>query len=184
MIRKIVIATLALFILANTASAIDSSDWNETTVGYETFKIPPKYSENEFTIRYVNPRIMDLYGYFLEKNEAKKVKVAGHDAVHFTEYDRHDGKNNSKLWFSAGEEFYYIAWRGENITPTIKEVVKSASKSKYSHDEFYSILNDEYQNYKLINSIESQRYDFPTSDSGHHSFVSVGSNGVNFGVMT
>lgn len=200
MIRKIIVFALALFILANTASAIDSSDWNETTVGYESFKIPPKYSQNpysrdfnmyeydydidEFTIRYVNPRIMDLYGYFLERNEAKKVNVAGHDAIHFTEYDRHDGKNNSKLWFSAGEEFYYIAWRGEKITPTIKEVVKSCSKSKYSHDEFYSILNDEYNNYKIVNSIESQRFDYPTSDSGHHSFVSVGSNGVNFGVMT
>ena len=46
MIRKIIIAALALFILVNTASAIDSSDWNETTVGYETFKIPTKYSDN------------------------------------------------------------------------------------------------------------------------------------------
>ena len=92
---------------------------------------------------------MDLYGYFLEKNQVKKVEVAGHDAVHFTSYDRHDEKNNSKLWFSAGEEFYYIAWRGNNITPTIEEVVKSVSPSKYSHDEFFDILNEEYQNYKI-----------------------------------
>jgi hypothetical protein len=126
---------------------------------------------------------MDLYGYFLERQNSEKVIVEGHDAVHFTKYDRNDEANNSKLWFSAGEEFYYIAWRGENITPEIKEVVKSASDSAYSHDEFYEILNDEYQNYKIVNAIESQRYDYPASDSGHHSFVSVGSNGVNFGVM-
>ena len=56
--------------------------------------------------------------------------------------------------------------------------------SKYSHDEFYEILNEEYQNYKIINSIESQRYDYPSSDSGHHSFVSFGSNGFNYGIMT
>ncbi|MBP3792395.1 MAG: hypothetical protein ILA26_10265 [Methanobrevibacter sp.] len=200
MIRKIIVLALALFILMNAVSAIDSTNWTNATVGYETFKIPPQYTENpyshdfnmyeydedidEFTIRYVNPRIVDLYGYFLEKNEMKKVEVAGHDAVHFTSYDRHDGKNNSKLWFSAGEEFYYIAWRGNDITPTIKEIVKSASDSKYSHDEFYSILNEEYQNYKIVNALESQRNDYPTSDSGHHSFVSVGSNGINFGIMS
>ncbi len=199
MIKKIIIISLALFIIINTASAIDSSNWSKATVGYEEFKIPPKYEDpyesnfdmyefdediDEFTIRYVNPRIMDLFGYFLEHNQFKKVKVAGHDAVHFTSYDRHDEKNNSKLWFSAGDEFYYITWRGNKITPTIKEVVKSASKSKYSHEEFYNILNEEYQNYKITDSIESQRYDYPTSDKSHHSFVSVGSNGINFGVMS
>ncbi len=199
MIRKMIILALALFILINAASAIDSSNWTTATVGYEEFKIPPKYENpyesdfdmyefdediDEFTIRYVNPRIMDLYGYFLEKNQAKKVKVAGHDAVHFTSYDRHDGKNNSKLWFSAGEEFYYITFRGSKITPTIKEIVKSASKSKYSHDKFYEILDDEYKNYKIVHAIESQRNDYPRSDNGHHSFVSFGSNGVNFGVMS
>jgi hypothetical protein len=199
MIRKILIAALMLFIVMNAANAVDSSNWSTATVGYEEFKIPPKYEDpyesdfhmyqfdediDEFTIRYVNPAIMDLYGYFLESNQAKKVKVAGHDAVHFTKYDRHDEKNNSKLWFSAGEEFYYITWRGNDITPTVKEVVKSASKSKYSHDEFYDILNEEYQNYKIINAIESQGTDYPSGDDKHHSFVSVGSNGVNFGIMT
>ncbi len=153
---------------------------------YEDFELVYEYDEDidEFTIRYVNPAIMDLYGYFTEKNTVKKVEVSGRDAVHFHTYDRHDEKNNSKLWFSAGEEFYYIAWRGTKITPEIKEVVKSASDSKYTHDEFYDILNDEYQNYKIVHAIENQRNDYPRSDSGHHSFVSVGSNGVNFGVMT
>ena len=199
MIRKILILTLAIFILINTASAIDSSNWSEANVGYEEFKIPPEYENpyesdfdmyefdediDEFTIRYVNPNIMELYGYFIEHNNMKKVKVSGRDAVHFTSYDRHDGKNNSKLWFSAGEEFYYITFRGSKITPTIKEVVKSASKSKYTHDEFYDILNEEFENYKIVHAIESQRYDYPTSDKSHHSFVSFGSNGVNFGVMS
>lgn len=199
MIRKIIILSLALFMLVNAASAVDSSNWSTATVGYEEFKIPPKYENpyesdfdmyefdediDEFTIRYVNPNIMDLYGHFIEHNKMKKVKVAGHDAVHFTSYDRHDEKNNSKLWFSAGEEFYYITFRGTKITPTIKEVVKSTSKSKYTHDEFYSILDEEFKNYKIVHAIESQRYDYPTSDKSHHSFVSFGSNGVNFGVMS
>lgn len=199
MIRKTIFFLLVLFVLMGAVCAIDSSNWTKATVGYEEFKIPPQYQNpydsdfdmyeydediDEFTIRYVNPAIMDLYGYFTEKNTVKKVEVSGHDAVHFHTYDRHDEKNNSKLWFSAGEEFYYIAWRGTKITPEIKEVVKSASDSKYTHDEFYDILNDEYQNYKIVHAIENQRNDYPRSDSGHHSFVSVGSNGVNFGVMT
>ena len=199
MYRKIIFFLIVLFLLINAAGAVDSSNWTTASVGYEEFKIPPKYENpyssdfhmyeydydiDVFTIRYVNPAIMELYGYFLEHNTAKKVNVAGHDAVHFTTYDRHDGKNYSKLWFSAGEEFYYIAWRGTNITPTIEEVVKSASDSNYTHEEFYDILNEEYQNYKIVNAIESQRYDYPTSDSGSHSFVSFGSNGINFGVMT
>ena len=198
MYRKIIIFTIVLFVLIGTASAIDSSNWTTAKVGYEEFKIPPKYENpyqsdfnmyefdydiDEFTIRYVNPRIMSLYGYFLERNTPQKVEVAGHDAIHFTSYDRYDKMNNSKLWFSAGEEFYYIAWRGTNITPTIEEVVKSASPSNFTHEEFYDILNEEYQNYKIVNAIESQRFDYPSSDSGHHSFVSFGSNGVNFGVM-
>ncbi len=199
MIKKLLLILLILTLFVGTASAVDSSNWTTAKVGYEEFKIPPKYENpyssdfhmyefdediDEFTIRYVNPAIMDLYGYFIEHNTAKKVKVAGHDAIHFTTYDRHDEKNNSKLWFSAGEEFYYIAWRGENITPTIKEVVKSVSKSEYNHTEFYNILNEEYQNYKIIHAIESQRYDYPTSDSGSHSFISFGSNGANFGIIT
>ena len=198
MYRKIIVFLIALFMLIGAASAIDSSNWTTAKVGYEEFKIPPKYENpyksdfhmyeydydiDVFTIRYVNPAIMDLYGYFLERNTAKKVNVSGHDAIHFTSYDRQDGTNNSKLWFSAGEEFYYITWIGHNITPTIKEIVKSASDSSYTHDEFYDILNEEYQNYKLVNAIESQRFDYPSSDRGHHSFVSFGSNGVNFGVM-
>ena len=138
---------------------------------------------DEFTIRFVNPNLMSLYGYFLEQQHSKKVNVAGHDAVHFTVYDHYDEKNNSKLWFSAGEEFYYIAWRGNNITPTIEEVVRSASDSIYSHDEFYSILKDEYDNYRIVDAVESQRYDYPTGDSGHHSFVSVGTNGFSVGVI-
>lgn len=199
MIRKILFFLMALAILIGAVNAIDSSNWTTATVGYEEFKIPPQYENpyqsdfhmyefdediDVFTIRYVNPAIMDLYGYFIEHNQAKKVKVAGHDAVHFTTYDKHDEKNNSKLWFSSGEEFYYIAWRGNKITPAIKEIVKSSSDSKFSHKEFYDILNDEYKNYKIVNSIESQVYDYPTKDKGHHSFVSFGSNGINFGVMT
>lgn len=199
MIRKILFFLIALTILVGTVSAIDSSNWTTATVGYEEFKIPPQYENpyqsdfhmyefdediDVFTIRYVNPAIMDLYGYFTEHNQAKKVKVEGHDAIHFTTYDRHDEKNNSKLWFSSGEEFYYIAWQGNRITPTIKEIVKSSSDSKFTHKEFYDLLNDEYKNYKIVNSIESQVYDYPTKDKGHHSFVSFGSNGINFGVMT
>ena len=167
-----------LMFLINAVNALDSSNWTEAIVGYEDFKIPPEYKNpyssdfnmyefdediDVFTIRYVNPRIMDWYGYFLEHNsQIKKVK----------------------LWFSAGDEFYYIAWRGSDITPTIKEVVKSANKSNYNKTEFYSILNNEYNNYKVVNAIESQRYDYPQNDKGHHSFVSVGSNGINFGVMS
>lgn len=198
MLKKILIFSLILFVFINCASAVDSSNWTTASVGYEEFKIPPQFENpyqsdfnmyeadediDEFTIRYVNPNIMSLYGYFLEQYHSKKVDVAGHDAVHFTNYDRHDGQNNSKLWFSAGEEFYYIAWRGTDITPTIKEVVKSASKSKYSHDEFYSILKEEYDNYRIVDAIESQRVDYPTGDSGHHSFFSVGTNGFSVGVI-
>ena len=199
--KKIIITLLTFCMLIGCVSAIDSSDWKTADVGYETFKIPPEYENpessdfnmyeyaydiDEFTIRYINPNIMDLYGYFTETyGHMEKVKVAGHDAVHFTTYDRHDNANNSKLWFSAGEEFYYIAWRGEKITPEIKEIVKSASPSSYSHDEFYSILKEEYDNYKLIKTIESQNYQSGSygDDRSHHSFISVGSNGINFGVM-
>ena len=199
MFQKVSIYIIVLFVMVGAVSAIDSSNWSKADVGYETFRIPPEYDNpyksdfhmyeydediDEFTIRYVNPAIMDLYGYFIENNQVKKVKVADRDAVHFTVYDRHDEKNNSKLWFSAGDEFYYIAWRGTNITPAIEEIVKSSSDSSYSHDEFYDILSDEYQNYKIVNAIESQEYAYPTKDNSHHSFVSIGSNGVNFGVMT
>lgn len=200
MIKKLLLIFLTLILLMGCVNAIDSSNWTTANVGYEEFKIPPQYENpyssdfhmyefdediDVFTIRYVNPAIMDLYGYFIEHSHiAKKVKVAGHDAIHFSGYDRYDKTNNSKLWFSAGEEFYYIAWRGENITPTIKEVVKSASKSDYNHTEFYNILNEEYQNYKIVDAIESQKFDYPRSDSGSHGFVSVGTNGVGFGIIT
>ena len=197
MIRKVLIILLALLIFMNAVSAIDSTNWTTANVGYETFKIPPKYENpyksdfnmyefdediDVFTIRYVNLNLMDLYGYFIEKYPEKKVNVSGHDAIHFTYYDRYDGTNNSILWFSSGEEFYYITWIGHNITPEIMEIVRSCSPSRYSHDEFFSILNNEYENYKIVNAIESQRIDYPT-DSRHHSFVSVGTNGFGFGMI-
>lgn len=200
MFRKLFVTFIFLFLLIGAASAIDSSNWTNATVGYETFKIPPQYENpyksdfnmyefdediDVFTIRFVNPNIMSLYGYFLEQNShIKKVNVSGHDAVHFMNFDRHSEKNNSKLWFSAGEEFYYITWNGEKITPEIEEVVKSASDSKYSHEEFYNILSDEFNNYKIVDAIESQRYDSYRADDGPHSFVSFGSGGINFGVMS
>ena len=105
MIRKILVLFLALFILMNCAAAIDSSNWTTAMVGYEEFRIPPEYENpyssdfnmyefdediDEFTIRYVNPRIIDLYGYFIERNDVEKVKIDGRDAVHFKNYDRHD----------------------------------------------------------------------------------------------
>jgi hypothetical protein len=197
--KKFLIMILSLFVLIGAASAVDSSNWTTANVGYETFKIPPKYENpyqsnfdmyefdediDVFTVRYVNPNIMSLYGYYIEKYHEKKVNVSGHDAVHFTYYDRHDETNNSILWFSSREEFYFITWRGHNITSDIKEIVKSSSKSKYSHEKFYDILNDEYQNYKIVNTIESQRYGSSSRDSGSHSFVSFGSNGINFGIMS
>ena len=195
MIKKLLIALLTLVVLMNAVSAIDSSNWTTAQVGYETFKIPPKYENPDtsnfdiyeydedidvFTIRFVNPNLMSLYGYYIEKYPEKKVTVAGHDAVHFTYHDRRDDTDNSILWFSAGEEFYYINWIGHNITPTIKEVVKSASDSDYSHKEFYQILKEEYQNYQLVEAMESQRYDYPSDDSSH-TFVSVGTNGFGVG---
>ena len=85
--KKIIIMILAFFILMNTASAMDSSNWTKANVGYEEFKIPPKYENpyssdfnmyeydediDVFTIRYVNPRIMDLYGYFLGTTAMQK----------------------------------------------------------------------------------------------------------------
>lgn len=198
MLKKFIIILLAFFIFMNAVGAIDSSNWTTANVGYETFKIPPKYVNpyksdfnmyefdediHVFTIRFVNPNLMSLYGYFMEHSSyIKKVNISGHDAIHFMGYDRFSGTNNSKLWFSAGEEFYYITWNGENITPEIEEIVKSASPSKYSHDEFYNILNDEYDNYKIVHAIESQPSDYPT-DNGPHSFFSFGTGGVNFGIM-
>ena len=115
MIKKVIIILLALFIFINAVGAIDSSNWTTANVGYETFKIPPQYQNpyksdfnmyefdediDVFTIRYVNPNIMSLYGYFIEKYPEKKVNVSGHDAIHFTYHDRHDDTNNSILWFS------------------------------------------------------------------------------------
>lgn len=200
MIKKLIPILLILAIFMGAASAIDSSNWTTATVGYEEFKIPPQYENpyssdfhmyefdeniDVFTIRYVNPAIMSLYGYFIEHNSyAKKIDIDGRDAIHFCSYNRYDETNVSKLWFSAGEEFYYIIWRGENITPEIKEIVKSASKSDFNHTEFYRILNEEYQNYKIVNAIESQRSDYPASDSGSHTFFTVGTNGAGFGIIT
>ena len=104
MIKKLFIILLAVLILMNAVNAVDSSNWTNATVGYETFKIPPQYENpyksdfnmyefdediDVFTIRFVNQNIMSLYGYFIEHNShIKKVKVSGHDAVHFMDYER------------------------------------------------------------------------------------------------
>jgi len=90
MIKKIFIGILILIIAVNTVNAIDTSNWSEVTVGYENFSIPPNYSNpyqsnfnmyqygediDEFTIRFVYPNIMDLYGYFIQQNSfCKKLK--------------------------------------------------------------------------------------------------------------
>ena len=198
MLKKILILILLLFIFINASNAIDSSNWTTAKVGYEEFKIPPQYENpyessfdmyeygediDEFTIRYVNPRIMSLFGYFIDNNHFENVNVSGRDAIHFTSFDRYDKQNNSKLWFSSGEDFYYITWRGSEITPEIEEIVKSSSPSKYSHDEFYSILNEEYNNYKLEKSIESPNYYPSSKERNSHSFISIGNRGFGYGII-
>lgn len=197
MVKKVILILFALFILINAVNATDSTNWTNASVGYEEFKIPPQYEDpykndfnmyefdediDVFTIRYVNPNIMSLYGYFLEHNTAKKTNISGHDAIHFTSYNRQSEQNNSKLWFSSGEDFYYITWNSEKITPEINEIIKTSKPSKYSHEKFYSILDEEYKNYKIVNAIESQRIDYPR-DNGHHTFTSIGTNGFSFGVI-
>ena len=93
---------------------------------------------------------------------------------------RDDLSSRIKEWFSAGEEFYYVEWEGFNITPTIKEVVKSFSKSDYSHKEFYKTLKEFYNQHRLEEAMESQGFDYP-SDKSSHTFVSVGTNGFGVG---
>ena len=111
--------------LINAVNALDSSNWTEAIVGYEEFKIPPEYKNpyssdfnmyefdediDVFTIRYVNPRIMDLYGYFLEHNsQIKKVNVEGHDAIHFMTYDRKVLKFDADVLKAAHEKLYRAA---------------------------------------------------------------------------
>lgn len=88
MTKKIIIFLFALIVLINAANAIDSSNWTTANVGYENFKIPPQYANpyksdfnmyeadediDVFTIRYVNPNIMSLYGYYLEKYPEKRL---------------------------------------------------------------------------------------------------------------
>ena len=96
MIKKLLIALLTLVVLMNAVSAIDSSNWTTAQVGYETFKIPPKYENPDtsnfdiyeydedidvFTIRFVNPNLMSLYGYFIEKYPEKKGLFSDRDIV-------------------------------------------------------------------------------------------------------
>lgn len=72
-----------------------------------------------------------------------------------------------------------INWEGHEITPMIEEIVKSSSKSNYTRDEFYDILNEEYVNYKIIKAIESQSDDdYTFKPSGMSSY---GSNGWFYG---
>ena len=196
MIKKVFLIFLAVFFLMNSVAAFDSSDWVTAEIGEETFKIPPEYANNPykndsdvywfdddsiftFSIRFVNPRLMDLYGYEMSHSSSyKKVKIGNHDAVHFKCFDYPD-MNYSVLWFSSREEFYLINWKGHEITPMIEEVVKSSSKSNYTRDEFYDILNEEYVNYKIIKAIESQSDDdYTFKPSGMSSY---GSNGWSYG---
>ena len=196
MIKKIILICLSVFFLMNCIAAIDSSDWATAEVGEETFKIPPEYAKNPykndsdiywfdndsifvFSIRFVNPNLMDLYGYDITHSSSyKKVKIGNHDAVHFKRFD-YPNLNYSTLWFSSGEEFYYINWEGHEITPMIEEIVKSSSKSNYTHKELYDILNEEYMNYKIIKAIESQADDDYTSKP--RGMYSYGSNGWSYG---
>ena len=59
MFKKVLIALIAVFVLMSAASAVDSSNWNTTIVGYETFKIPPQYN---------NPYISDFDMYEFDEN--------------------------------------------------------------------------------------------------------------------
>ena len=76
MIKKLFMILLAVLILMNAVNAVDSSNWTNATVGYETFKIPPQYENpyksdfnmyefdkdiDVFTIRFVNHNIMSLF---------------------------------------------------------------------------------------------------------------------------
>ena len=67
---KILIFALALFLLINTVSAIDSSNWTTATVGYENFKIPPEY-ENPYSSDFN----MYEYDYDIDVSDCENVNI-------------------------------------------------------------------------------------------------------------
>ena len=128
MFKKVLIALIAVFVLMSAARAVDSSNWNTTTVGYETFKIPPQYNNpyisdfdmyefdeniDVFTLRYVNPNLMSLYGYFISQYHAKRSMYQ--DMMQFTSHTMTDMTGQTIQFYGFQQEMNSIISTGLDI---------------------------------------------------------------------
>ena len=85
--------------------------------------------------------------------EMDQTKISGHNV--FFIYDDYkspfsksgDSLNKSNVFFSTGNKIFEISYRGDEITPVIKEIIKSSPKSKMSEESFLNKLDNAQKAY-------------------------------------
>lgn len=126
-----------------------------------SFEIPEKYqdgrtykngySSDTFHIICVDddlPRQIGLWA--REKDYEKNLTISNHPTRHYYQYNPQDKDNYSHVYFASGNSIYEISWEGNNITPDIEKLIKNTPPSKIDEYEFYSILDESINTYKII----------------------------------
>ena len=166
---SIVLILAILFLIGvSSVSAVDTSDWKEITVNNVDFNLPPKYQPNDSEYKYsqnyfhgspydfkiksmtLYKNLADEYGMWSTSKDARDIEetnIEGHDAIIIYEYNKYFDRTELHLFFSTGEKIFYMNYQKDNVTPELKEIIKSTPKSKMSYETFMDKLNNAQKDY-------------------------------------
>lgn len=204
---KCVLFLIMILITLPHISAIDTSDWDEVTVNKVTFKIPEKFSNgtlNKYNTGYQHgppidfsiysllkyDDLKDMYGLAVtNKNliDIEETEISGHHAVVVHQYNPLYNHDYMDIFFATGKKIFRIYYNSDNVTGELKEIIKSAPKSKMSEETFLNKLDSaqkDYikEDYEKNLELDMEDYYRTYNDAhNHESYYYWGSNGFGVG---
>lgn len=157
--------TIILIAMIPSAIAADNSNWTTKNVGGIDFKIPPEFDggelkESSYSLTNVfefglltledDKNLRRNYGYESTNEEVydvKEMNINGHNAVAYFSNRSIVEHPVTYIFFETNGTVYALSYNGDDVNKTIKEIVSSSPKSKWSENEFNEKLNQAQQDY-------------------------------------
>ena len=201
---KFFLIIILLLIVIPHISALDTGNWSEITVNKVTFKIPEKFSNGTMTkydtgynqgegkffhitslVKYET--LKSIYGSFSTARDLidiEETEIAGRDAVVIYDHNSFYNYDYLNVFFPVGKKIFRIEYPSSNVTPELKEIIKSAPKSKMSEETFFNKLDTAQRDYIREDYEKNLELDFEEyyrDYNDNRNFWYWGSNGFGIG---
>lgn len=97
--------------------------------------------------------------YYSNLNGYEYQNINGHYAFVTHTYKSSVKHNVTSVFFNTGDKLFLLSFSGNNITPTIEDIISSTPKSNMSLEEFESTINSTYSEYAENEEIANQEYE-------------------------